>query len=680
MQQPGSVIDGKYEVLESLGQGGMGQVLLVRHIHLEERRVVKILRQDMSLEESSQKRFVREARLATQVKHPNVAILYDFSQLEDGRFYMVWEHIDGHHMGLRLQRKGPFAVLPALQLGIQTLRGLEAIHASGVVHRDISPDNLMITRDRRGKRLVKIIDLGLAKTLAGDPAHEVTQVGMFMGKLRYCSPEQAEPSRGQPLDRRSDLYSFGLVLYEALCGLEPFEAEMPHTAVMKRLSETPPPVSSRNPEVPLPAELDPIFEKALARDREERFANAVEFIEAIERVGFQLRQQDPVRYGASLGRPGRAKSNDETTTLTRTERLELLAQIQRAGSRKAAARPAPGPPPASTPLDARPPASPEPAPERTASEPETAAPPEPETIAPPEAAPVPVEPAPPAAPERSDRERREELEQMLTSYLKSQQLPLAELTLSTLLDLFPYHPQREEYEEWVRILRDEVDQGARAEETLAAGREALAEGRVRFARKRLAELRKLEPEGARAAALERELKAHETTRRDDASADELRSELDKSLDAGRLDDAQKALDALAETGTPRVTLDMYRSRLGDARREREQTVRAESFEARYREQIALGDWSAARDVALELERVLPIGNRPATMFAEISRLEGEARHLQALEQGVTQVESLLDAGDAGGARMALGILTKMDPDHPRRLELARRVAELDRAG
>ena len=205
-REPGTILDGKYEIVQRLGSGGMGEVYLVRHLHLQELRVIKILRQDLAADSSAQKRFMREARLATQIKHPNVAILYDFASLEDGSFYMVWEHIEGQDVGDRLRHQGPFTVPVAIQLGIQALHGLEAIHSIGVVHRDISPDNLMITQDKKGQPQVKIIDLGLAKTLEPDANYEVTQVGMFMGKLRYCSPEQAGTvSGGEAIDLRSDL-------------------------------------------------------------------------------------------------------------------------------------------------------------------------------------------------------------------------------------------------------------------------------------------------------------------------------------------------------------------------------------------------------------------------------------------------------------------------------------------
>src|SRR5262249_10871416 len=191
-------------------------------------------------------------------KHPNVAILYDFSRLPDGSFYMVWEHIEGQDVGEIVRQRGPFAVPLAIQLAIQALRGLEAIHATGVIHRDVSPDNLMITTDRRGQQRVKIIDLGLAKNLeigAGGAANfEITQVGMFMGKLQYCSPEQAGTVSGETLDRRSDIYSFGLVLYEMLVGMPPLDSQAPHGFLFKRLSADPLPPPGAHPHVQGPAQ------------------------------------------------------------------------------------------------------------------------------------------------------------------------------------------------------------------------------------------------------------------------------------------------------------------------------------------------------------------------------------------------------------------------------------------
>lgn len=704
MYESGHVIDGKFEVVRLLGKGGMGEVLLVRHLHLEEHRVLKILRKDLVGEDNAHKRFLREARLATQIKHPNVAILYDFAQLDDGQFYMVWEYIEGHHVGEWLGERGPFSVAEAIQLGIQGLRGLEAIHASGVIHRDLSPDNLMLTEDRRGRRLVKIIDLGLAKNLMGeDPTYEVTQVGMFMGKLRYCSPEQADPEQGDGLDRRSDLYSFGLVLYEMFCGLAPFDAESPHGSVMKRLMEDPVPLSRRAPELDLPVELNRVLGKALAKDRDDRYDDAVQFIEELERVAFSLRGAETrkVEVPKKPVRPSARRKNDET--LTKAERVELLSQIQEAARRKKARE------------------------ERESSR----AIPTQKLLSPQKAkAAEPAEPAEPKNDEVAGRldeaesllrerkldeakevlgdlkeegratedvaklehrvetvekqtssnadlnTRREELESMLASYIKNQQLPLAELSLETLVDLFPDHPKRDEYESWVGILRDEVEQDRRAEDALAKARTALERGDSRKVRKSVAELRKYDRRGDLVEAFERDRASAEREERQEASVEEHKERFEELLAQGDLKAAEAVLDRMTAAGAARLTVGLYRSRLQEERDKYEQTIRAEEFETRFRKMLEAQDFHGARDIALELERTLPMSRRPAQMFAEISRVEEESRRRQAVEQGAVQVRDLIDRGDADQAEMALSILLRMEPGYAGRETLEKQIQAL----
>ncbi|HJX26706.1 MAG TPA: serine/threonine-protein kinase, partial [Thermoanaerobaculia bacterium] len=336
MRETGSVLDGKYEIVDRLGTGGMGEVYLVRHLHLQELRVIKILRQDMAADPSAQKRFMREARLATQIKHPNVAILYDFSGLDDGSFYMVWEHIQGEEVGERIRRAGPFPVPVAIQLGIQALRGLEVIHGAGMIHRDLSPDNLMIMEDKRGQPTLKIIDLGLARSLETDARHEITQVGMFMGKLQYCSPEQAGSVGNQPLDARSDLYSFGLVLYEMITGMMPFESEHQAGFIFKRLSEDPLPLTGRNRYVDVPPGLDRAVRKALERDREKRYPDAGTFIQELERLlqGMSAAEtrEIPISSFPPEARPP-ARPRTTSTELSKAEKEDLIAQIERAARR-----------------------------------------------------------------------------------------------------------------------------------------------------------------------------------------------------------------------------------------------------------------------------------------------------------------------------------------------------------
>ena len=143
-------IDGKYQILSRLGIGGMGEVYKVLHIHLNSIRVIKLMRANISTDPGAHERFLREARLATKIHHPNVATLFDFSTLDDGSRYMVWEHIEGTNLHELIDQRGPLSPKYAARLSIQALLGLEAIHRAGIVHRDISPENLMITRDDEG--------------------------------------------------------------------------------------------------------------------------------------------------------------------------------------------------------------------------------------------------------------------------------------------------------------------------------------------------------------------------------------------------------------------------------------------------------------------------------------------------------------------------------------------------
>ncbi len=682
VREPGSILDGKYEIVQRLGSGGMGEVYLVRHVHLQELRVVKILRQDLAADPSAQKRFMREARLATQIKHPNVAILYDFATLPDGSFYMVWEHIQGQDVGDRIRSQGPFPVPVAVQLGIHALQGLEAVHATGVIHRDLSPDNLMITEDKAGNFRIKIIDLGLARTLEADANFEITQVGMFMGKLRYCSPEQAGVPTGVTLDHRSDLYSFGLVLYEMISGLPPFDSENQHGFIFKRLSEDPLPLRGRNLRVDVPQELDRVVRRALERDREQRYPDARSFIVALEKVGKGLQavetreipltivDHDQAPPAPPVPPPPRQRSSSE---LSRAERLDLLAQIERASKRVQE----------STTDLARADAA------VTAGRLEEAQ----RLIAQ-------IEAANPRAlgidrlkerlaqalrqREEQARQREEmthraaETEQVLTHYLEKKQLPLARLALETLLEIRPDHPRRGELESWMQVLAEEAERGKRAEAALAAGRAALAAGDVKAARRELETVARNDPTGQRAEAFSRELEVAEREAEQGAEIERRRRRFEELLATHRLVEAKEELDALSQLDVARVTLDFYREQWTEARTQIQTEEQNAVFERRYRQAMADRNWFAARDVAMELQKAQPASPRVAAMYAEVERLETIDRRQQALEQGVHQVETFIAQGDAGKAELALKILLQMDPENRHRKRLEKQVGAIQR--
>lgn len=654
---PGTVLDGKYEVLRHLGGGGMGEVYLVRHVHLEEKRVIKILRADRVADPDAQKRFLREARFATQIKHPHVAILYDYSRLGDGSFYMVWDYIEGEDVGSRIRRDGPFPARAAVTLGIQGLEGLNAIHGAGMIHRDVSPDNLMIAASAPEEWHLKIIDLGLAKNLEPDPDLEVTQDGMFMGKLLYCAPEQAGLHKGETLDNRTDLYSFGLVLYEMIAGLPPFEAETPHGAIFKRLSEDPIPFARRNPRVAVPAELEPVVMRALQRERADRYPNAREFIAALRGVAQRLDRvdtQEIPRPAHLVTGPGAPRPQE----LTRAEKEDLLARIEQAARRaREGARSAPA---------EAPPAVAAPAGESSAVAPAAA----------PEAAPAPAAPSAAEARAAERHARIEEAEAMIRRYLKKKRLSLARLALDTLIELAPTHPKRTDYESWVDLLADEVEQEKRADGVLADGREALVREDFRAARRQLAQLRKLTDD--RAETFEREIEQAETSARTSADLEEHRDRLDRMIAERRLEEAQQEMRALGELGASKVTLDLYRSRLEETRKHAHADAQADVFLEAFRERIAAGDHAGAREVAGEFQRAVPSDRRPSELLSEVSELERDAERRRSLEQGVAQVEGFIAQGDAAKAELALRVLLQMAPDLKRRRQLEKRIAKLNR--
>ena len=296
------LIDGKYQIIDRLGVGGMGEIFKVRHIHLNELRVIKIMRPNIAQDDQALQRFLQEARTSTMIKHRNLAMLYDFAQLDDGSYYMVWEFIDGTNIQKWIAQTGAVPPRLSVEIAIQALTGLEHLHSMGLIHRDISPENIMLSQDHHGKLLVKVIDFGIAKQLAeGEGGQGLTQTGMFLGKLKYASPEQAGYLKeGEHLDPRSDLYSFGIVMYEMLAGRAPFNATTPHGYILKHVTEKPAPIAEVNPAAQVPEALESIIMKALEKQRDNRYASASDFAGALESVRHSIPPDQKYGLGERL--------------------------------------------------------------------------------------------------------------------------------------------------------------------------------------------------------------------------------------------------------------------------------------------------------------------------------------------------------------------------------------------
>jgi serine/threonine protein kinase len=296
---PGDRIDGKYEILSLLGVGGMGEVYRARHVTLDSVRCVKVMRASLMDDENFRARFLREARVATRVHHPNVAVIHDFDTTREGTCYLVSEFIDGITVRQWSRRHGRFPVDLCAYLILQVLSGLSQIHAKGLLHRDVSGDNIMLTLDHDDCPVAKIIDLGIAKVVEGSAdGTQATQVGTFIGNPKYSSPEQLGLlGEDEALDARSDLYSLGIVIYEMVVGMAPFTSRTPQGYVAKHLMHKPQSFADAAGDLEVPAGFEELVFKALEKRREDRYRTAREFAKALRPY---LGSVDPVVYGEEM--------------------------------------------------------------------------------------------------------------------------------------------------------------------------------------------------------------------------------------------------------------------------------------------------------------------------------------------------------------------------------------------
>ena len=264
---------GRYAVIERVGVGGMAEVYRARDELLGRDVAVKVLSERLSTDRSFVERFRREAQAAANLSHPNIVSLYDYGS-DGSEYYIVMEFIDGRGLDEIIRDEGPLMPERAGEIAADVARALERAHTQGLVHRDIKPNNIMITSYGQ----TKVTDFGIVRALGGDSEATMTQTGMVIGTAAYLSPEQAQ---GAPVDARSDVYSLGCVLYESLTGKPPFTGDSPLSIAYKHVREHAEPPSSLNGDVP--EALDAITMKALAKNPANRYSSAKEMREDLER-------------------------------------------------------------------------------------------------------------------------------------------------------------------------------------------------------------------------------------------------------------------------------------------------------------------------------------------------------------------------------------------------------------
>ena len=250
-----------YRVLEYIGGGGMGVVYKAEDLRLARSVALKFLPPELTRDAEAKARFLQEARAASGLDHPNICTIHEVGETDDGRLYLAMPSYDGETLRRRIER-GPLAIEEAIDIAEQIARGLAKAHRGGIVHRDVKPANLIVTDDG----VVKILDFGLAKLVG---AAAITRTGSSVGTPAYMSPEQA---RGEEVDHRTDLWSFGIVLYEMVAGRRPFRGDHDQAVLYGILNEPPKPLSEMRPEAP--PELGRIVDGLLSKDPADRYPTA----------------------------------------------------------------------------------------------------------------------------------------------------------------------------------------------------------------------------------------------------------------------------------------------------------------------------------------------------------------------------------------------------------------------
>ena len=277
----GSILDGRYRLDAVLGTGGMGKVFRGEHTGIGKQVAIKVLHADLGRNREAAQRFQREALASGRLDHANIVGVSDFGVIDDGPCYLVMEALEGESLGARIERDKRIPWHEAIAILRGVLYGLRHAHDRGVVHRDIKPDNIFLAQ-KDGELVIKILDFGIAKLAAGtadDPAS--TRAGLTVGTPAYLSPEQAV---GGEITPACDLYSATIVLYEMISGRAPFEDTDPLAMLGAHVGRRPPPIAEIAPEVELPAGLEELVQRGLAKLVVDRIATAADYLILLDQV------------------------------------------------------------------------------------------------------------------------------------------------------------------------------------------------------------------------------------------------------------------------------------------------------------------------------------------------------------------------------------------------------------
>jgi eukaryotic-like serine/threonine-protein kinase len=269
LPSPGEFIDQSYQVVRPIGVGASATIFLVRHALTDDLYALKILKKVLFSDERAKKRFEREATTLSKTIHPNLVKLHAHGQAHSGAPYFVMDFLEGRSLASVLSDGSRLDTLRVCRIAIQICDGMTAAHEVGVLHRDLKPNNILLVGEGTEKELVKIVDFGIAKELSAELEQKLTQDGLTVGTPGFMGPEQC---CGLELDQRSDVYSLGCIMYKALSGVGPFQADNAIALLYKHVTESHvPPMEVYEPKMGAYPKLEKIVSKTLARRAEDRY-------------------------------------------------------------------------------------------------------------------------------------------------------------------------------------------------------------------------------------------------------------------------------------------------------------------------------------------------------------------------------------------------------------------------
>jgi serine/threonine-protein kinase len=281
----GHVVADRYRVIKKMGEGGMGVVYLAEHITIEKKIALKVLLHEYARKQDLKERFLQEARAAAKIGHENIVDITDFGDTPDGSVFFAMEFLGGVDLSHLIRKHGPMVWTRAKPILLQICRALGAAHAKGIIHRDMKPENIYLIEREGRSDFVKVLDFGIAKMNVDDRESRLTRTGMIFGTPEYMSPEQAQ---GNKPDHRVDIYAVGVIMYEMLTGQVPFKADTFMGILTKHIFEQPIPPSQVKPGAHIPAEVEQLVMKALAKERGERFQSMAEMAAAIAQASGRM--------------------------------------------------------------------------------------------------------------------------------------------------------------------------------------------------------------------------------------------------------------------------------------------------------------------------------------------------------------------------------------------------------